>query len=48
MKQRLFPILVALGLLTVTPRETQAGVHFGLSFGFPVYYRVRHCYRGEY
>jgi hypothetical protein len=32
------PVLVALGLVAVTPTEAQAGVHFGFSFGFPAYY----------
>jgi hypothetical protein len=46
MKQHLLLVLVALGLVAVTPREAQAGVHFGFSFGFPAYYGD--CYRGYY
>ena len=38
MKQHLLLVLVASGLVAVTPTEAQAGVHSGFSFGFPAYY----------
>jgi hypothetical protein len=38
MKQHLLLVLVAFGLVAVTPTEAQAGVHSGFSFGFPAYY----------
>ena len=50
MKQHLLLVLVALGLVAVTPTVAQAGMQFGFSFGFPAYYGASpyHCYRGYY
>jgi hypothetical protein len=50
MKQHLLLVLVALGLVVVTPTVAQAEVHFGFSLGFPAYYDAFPdlCHRGYY
>jgi hypothetical protein len=50
MKQHLLLVLVALGLVVVTPTVAQAEVHFGFSLGFPAYYGASPdlCHRGYY